>query len=102
MSSDAVEPNGSETQAVASPEPIEARLAAIYKLCPGCLYASQRAESDWRCHHPLINRMRPSFLAGNTMAATRCITERSNVVGLCGRKGLLFVAKVEKSPKDSA
>lgn len=62
------------------------------------MYAiAHRETSDWRCHNPKINRDRPSYLAGNTQAAIRCVTERMNIVGLCGKAARLFVARERNS-----
>ena len=60
------------------------------KRCNDCLYGLNHGDR-WYCHHPVINRERPSFLAGNPQAAATCFSERQNVVGRCGRFGKLFI-----------
>jgi hypothetical protein len=59
--------------------------------CNDCLYGLEHRRSQWHCHNPIVNRERPSFLAGNAESAATCFSERQNVVGRCGRFGKLFI-----------
>jgi hypothetical protein len=63
------------------------------KRCNDCLYALEHRPTEFHCHHPTVNRERPSFLAGNAQAAATCYSERQNFVGRCGRQGRLFVPR---------
>lgn len=67
------------------------------KRCPDCVFALQHPQpggpAPWHCHHPTVNRERPSWLAGNPQAAVACYAERQNFVGRCGRTGRLWQSR---------
>ncbi len=63
---------------------------AVSNRCPNCRYSFTVDLKAWFCHHPKVNKERPSFLAGNNQAAKRCTAERMNVLGYCGKEGKLF------------
>ena len=67
------------------------------KRCNDCLWGLNHG-AQWHCHNPVINRERPSFLAGNPQAAATAFSERQNVVGRCGRLGKLFAPRDPHSP----
>lgn len=71
--------------------------------CPSCRWSRSHgilsdSRKDWRCYQPDVNRLRPSFLAGNPQAAVRCVAERANVVGQCGTKGRKWELRVIAAP----
>ena len=68
------------------------------KLCNDCLWSIETHPAEWQCLHPLVNRLRPSFLAGNPRAAATTYSERANVIGVCGPKGRLWTARDPHGP----
>jgi hypothetical protein len=72
------------------------------KRCNDCLFSLDHGRGALHCHHPTVNRERPSFLAGNPQSAMTAFAERQNVVGRCGRAGRLWISRDPTGPTGPA
>lgn len=66
------------------------------KFCTDCVKSHDvgtEGAIDLRCNDPMVNHGSGLFLAGLVMSNKRCVAERNNVVGRCGKAGKRFVSK---------